>query len=93
MLSVKEAQIKRVCRICEKPHPGGGPKDFFLEFGRMTWPESWTFNFGEEFAHTECLEKSTSLTPVPPSVPTSTQPPGYAQSVDEPLDPDADQMV
>ncbi len=56
MMTVAEAREKRVCRICEKPIDlSGGPKDAPMEFARCVWPAKLTFNFGSEFAHTDCL--------------------------------------
>jgi hypothetical protein len=59
MLSVKEAKSRRVCRICEEPVPSGGPAGWTEDFGEMLHPIRVTLNFGEEFAHTECLQKTT----------------------------------
>jgi len=57
-MTVAEAREKRVCRICELPISlSGTPKDAPLEFRQMVYPQKLTFNFGEEFAHTACLEK------------------------------------
>ncbi len=61
-MTVQEAREKRVCRICgESLFVGGTPKDAPLEFGRMTYPIKVTFNFGEEYAHTDCLETEEKL--------------------------------
>ncbi len=57
MLTVEEAKARRVCRICEQPISNpGAPLDWTEEFGQMVYPIKVTLNFGEEFAHTECLE-------------------------------------
>ena len=45
-LSVREAQLLRVCRICrKKDHPINADTGSFI------------LNFGDEFAHQKCLEK------------------------------------
>lgn len=57
-MTVEEARENRVCRICGKPivrDPGGMPKGWQTEFGKMVYPERVTLNFGEEHAHTGCL--------------------------------------
>jgi hypothetical protein len=55
-MTVAEARDQRVCRICGQPVKGGGPIDWPLIFGKMTFPSRLTLNFGDEFAHTDCLE-------------------------------------
>lgn len=57
-MTVAEARTARVCRICGEPIPisGGVPKGWESEFGQMTYPLRITLDFGEEFAHTDCLE-------------------------------------
>jgi hypothetical protein len=58
MITVEEAKQRRVCRICEQPISGAGcPVGWTEEFGRMVFPIRITLNFGQEFAHTDCLEK------------------------------------
>jgi hypothetical protein len=60
-MTVAEAREKRVCRICEKPISlAGGPVDAPLEFGSQVFPQKLTFDFGAEFAHTDCLNKTIS---------------------------------
>jgi hypothetical protein len=55
-MTVEEARNARVCRVCrEAINLSGTPKDAPLEFGCMTYPQRITFNFGDEFAHTDCL--------------------------------------
>lgn len=44
-LTVREAQLCSVCRICKKSYRDSGGGDFLL-------------NYGKEFAHHYCLEKS-----------------------------------
>lgn len=57
MITVEEAKNRRVCRICEQPIPNpGAPKGWTEEFGKMVFPIRVTLNFGEEFAHTDCLD-------------------------------------
>jgi hypothetical protein len=44
--------------VCVHPiSNSGGPKDAHLMFREMVFPEKVTFNFGKEFAHTDCLER------------------------------------
>jgi hypothetical protein len=59
-MTVAEAREKRVCRICRKPIPvlKGTPKGAEEEFGRMEYPQKVAYNFGDEFAHTDCLPES-----------------------------------
>jgi hypothetical protein len=57
-IPLEEAQERRICRLCFKPiSNSGGPKDAHLMFREMVFPEKVTFNFGKEFAHTDCLER------------------------------------
>jgi hypothetical protein len=57
MLTVEEARERRVCRVCEIPIIGVlAPMGWAHEYGHMTYPDRITLNFGEEFAHTACLE-------------------------------------
>ena len=55
---VEEARRLGVCRICQKPIVSGPgfPKGWQFEFGKMVFPQAVTLNFGDEFAHTACLE-------------------------------------
>jgi hypothetical protein len=58
-MTVEEARKARVCRICGgriQIPAGGSPQGWDHEFGRMVYPEKITLNFGDEFAHTDCLE-------------------------------------
>jgi NTP pyrophosphatase (non-canonical NTP hydrolase) len=65
-MTVKEARKKRVCRICGKPISlAGGPKDAEFEFSSQMWPQKITFDFGAEFAHTDCLEPENTKTYCP----------------------------
>jgi len=59
-ITVAEARSRRVCRICEQPiSPGPGcPLGWETEFGRMVYPAAVSLDFGNEFAHTACLETS-----------------------------------
>ncbi len=60
MLTVEEAKARRVCRICEQPISNpGAPVGWTEDFGRMVFPVKVTLNFGQEFAHTVCLEGAT----------------------------------
>ena len=56
-LSLEEAQATKRCRVCGDPVPipGGQSAGWMREFGRMVWPVKVTLNFGDEFAHTDCL--------------------------------------
>ena len=47
-----------VCRVCEKPigRGPGKPMGWTSQFGEMVFPEKITLNYGEEFAHTDCLK-------------------------------------
>ncbi len=57
-MTVEEARTQRVCRICEQPivlPPEGTPKGWTHEFYKMVYPVRITLNFGDEFAHTDCL--------------------------------------
>ena len=60
LIPLKEAKATNRCRICGEVVCGsdGKPIGWRDEFGRMTFPLRITLNFGEEFAHTDCLEKS-----------------------------------
>src|SRR5438105_3617312 len=44
-LSVREAQLCAVCRLCRQPYTSGG---------------TFLFNYGEEFAHEKCLKEEQS---------------------------------
>lgn len=55
-MTVEEARERRVCRICEQPVPSMGPKGWPTEFREMVYPVAVTLNFGDEFAHTQCLK-------------------------------------
>ena len=57
-MTIQEAKEKSVCRICEKPigRGPGKPMGWTSEFREMVFPEKITLNFGEEFAHTDCLK-------------------------------------
>jgi hypothetical protein len=55
-MTVDEAKRRRVCRVCEQTIHATGPVDWPDNFGMLVWPETVTLNFGEEFAHTACLE-------------------------------------
>ena len=56
MLSVTDARARRVCRVCEKTVVAGGVQpDWPFKFDKLLHPERVTLNFGEEFAHTDCL--------------------------------------
>jgi hypothetical protein len=66
-MTVKEAREARVCRICGRPISlHGGPANAPFVFGEMTFPEQITFNYGEEFAHTDCLKERNELPRTPP---------------------------
>lgn len=64
-LSVEQARERGICRICREPinegSPEGKPKGFCDNYGEMTFAadvENFrpiTYNFGREFAHTDCL--------------------------------------
>jgi len=55
-MTVAEAKGKRVCRICgEAISVTAVPLSWTEDYGEMTWPIAVTLNFGEEFAHTACL--------------------------------------
>ena len=58
-MTVEEARTARVCRICEQPIPRfiGAMKGAEFEFGAAIFPIKITYNFGDEFAHTDCLTK------------------------------------
>ena len=56
-LSVPEARRLRVCRICGVPIRATGPAGWPEQFGELTYPVRVTLNFGDEFAHTDCLPK------------------------------------
>ncbi len=65
-MTVEEARKAYVCRICEKPCGCGppGPLGWQTEFGSCVYPEAITLNFGDEYAHTACLEKVEQPCPV-----------------------------
>ncbi len=57
-MTVEEARVKSVCRICGKSMAlpqGTTPKGWTHEFYEMTYPLRITMDFGDEFAHTDCL--------------------------------------
>lgn len=59
-MTVQEAREKRVCRVCGESvaTPKGSPKGWETEFGERLYPfPPLTLNFGDEFAHTSCLEE------------------------------------
>jgi hypothetical protein len=60
MTDLKTAQAKRICRICEQPIgvSTGRPAGWTDSFGEQLYPVRLTLNYGEEFAHTACLEKA-----------------------------------
>jgi hypothetical protein len=58
-VTVQEARERKVCRICGQPvsNPKAQPKDWQTEFGERLFPyPALTLNFGDEFAHTACIE-------------------------------------
>ncbi|NDQ57314.1 MAG: hypothetical protein GZ088_09610 [Acidipila sp.] len=59
-MTVAEAREKRVCRVCGlKPDFGDAmPKDYAVMFDEMLKPVQFTFKYGKEFAHTECLKNN-----------------------------------
>ena len=60
MITVEQAQIDGICRVCGERYDSiYAPQDFHLDFGEQVFPTKWTFNFGREFAHTDCLEAET----------------------------------
>lgn len=65
-LTVEEARSKNLCRICGEPTdvapPGDQPKDAKKIFGELLYVNTpgfrpVTYNFGKEYAHTDCLAK------------------------------------
>ena len=58
-MTVQEAKKRRVCRICkQRISTDGWPKNALHEFGKLVFPERIILNFGREFAHAKCLEKT-----------------------------------
>ncbi len=60
LLSLNDAKLERRCRICGEPIVvTAAPKGWQEQFREMCYPPpSVTLNFGEEFAHTQCLSDS-----------------------------------
>jgi len=55
-LPLEQALRERRCRICGGTIAvNGTPVGFESEFGRMIFPIKITLNWGQEFAHTDCL--------------------------------------
>lgn len=56
LLSLNQAKQERRCRICgETIIVAGAPAGWMEDFGSQVYPIKITLNFGEEFAHTDCL--------------------------------------
>ncbi len=61
-MTVEEARKRRVCRICQEVIPAvPAPMGWTHEFRQQLFPVALTLNFGEEFAHTACLENEQAL--------------------------------
>lgn len=56
-ITVKEAQDRGVCRICEESVNIGGPAPmgWKTEFREQVFPVHLVLDFGNEFAHKKCL--------------------------------------
>ena len=57
-LPLIDAQERGVCRICGEPllkDAKNLPAGWRTMFREQVWPDKITLNFGEEFAHTDCL--------------------------------------
>lgn len=59
LIAVQEAREKGICRICKASvRAEGQPLGWELNYGKRVFlGPSLTLNFGEEFAHTECLRR------------------------------------
>ena len=55
-MTVEEAQKLRVCRICEQEFSVPGPAGWPSQFKRMVFPVRVLLNFGQEFAHEDCVQ-------------------------------------
>ena len=64
MLNLEEAVSTGCCRICggRMLEPGttpmGYPKGWKTKFRKLVYPIQIVLNFGKEFAHFDCIEKS-----------------------------------
>lgn len=57
LISLTEAKAEHRCRICgEFIECPAGPADWKESYGKVICPIRLTLNFGDEFAHTDCLE-------------------------------------
>ena len=57
LISLKQAKEERRCRVCgDSINVPKGPQGRTEEFGAVDFPIAVTLNFGEEFAHTICLQ-------------------------------------
>lgn len=66
MLSVEEARSARLCRICEQAigvDTSVLPAGWEHAFGRMALPVGIALDFGEEFAHTNCVRRQCEVAP------------------------------
>ncbi len=60
-MAVRLARARGVCRICGRSvgvPTYGLQENWPFKFGEMTYPMKLTLNFGDEFAHTDCLKSS-----------------------------------
>lgn len=55
MMTVEEARAQKKCRLCGRALVSPGPADAPLTYREMVFPVKATFNFGDEYAHTQCL--------------------------------------
>lgn len=64
MISLVEAKATGCCRICggrivePGSSPPGYPVDWMNSFRKMVFPVNVVLNYGEEFAHSDCLNKT-----------------------------------
>lgn len=57
-MTLKEAQEKKCCRLCEEPIiVYGAPKDWMISFYQLSYPPPVIIlDYGDEFAHKHCLD-------------------------------------